>query len=42
MDWIHLARDWNEWRALVNTLMDIRVKLEKISKANLLTGCGSL
>jgi hypothetical protein len=25
MDWIYLARDWDRWRALLNTLMNIRV-----------------
>jgi hypothetical protein len=25
MDWIHLAQDRNQWRALVNTVMDLRV-----------------
>jgi hypothetical protein len=25
MDWIHLAQDRNEWRALVNTIMNLRV-----------------
>jgi hypothetical protein len=25
MDWIHLAEDREEWRALVNTVMDLRV-----------------
>jgi hypothetical protein len=25
MDWIELAQDWDRWRALVNTLMDLRV-----------------
>jgi hypothetical protein len=25
MDWIHLANDTVQWRALVNTVMDIRV-----------------
>jgi hypothetical protein len=24
-DWIHLAQDINRWRALVNTVMNIRV-----------------
>jgi hypothetical protein len=25
MDWIDLAQDRNRWRALVNTVMDLRV-----------------
>jgi hypothetical protein len=25
MDWINLAQDRNQWRALVNTVMDLRV-----------------
>jgi hypothetical protein len=25
MDWIHLAQDWDQWRALVNTVMNLRV-----------------
>jgi hypothetical protein len=25
MDWIHLAQDRDQWRALVNTVMDLRV-----------------
>jgi hypothetical protein len=25
VDWIHLAQDRNQWRALVNTVMNIRV-----------------
>jgi hypothetical protein len=25
MDWIDLAQDRNEWRALVNTVMNLRV-----------------
>ena len=24
-DWMELAHDWDRWRALVNTLMNIRV-----------------
>jgi hypothetical protein len=26
-DWIHLAQDWDRWRALMNTLMNLRVPL---------------
>jgi hypothetical protein len=25
MDWIHLAQDRNQWRALVNTVMNLQV-----------------
>jgi hypothetical protein len=25
MDWIHLAEDTSQWRALVNMVMDLRV-----------------
>jgi hypothetical protein len=25
MDWIHLAQDKDKWRALVNTVMNLRV-----------------
>jgi hypothetical protein len=25
VDWIHLAQDGNQWRALVNTAMNLRV-----------------
>jgi hypothetical protein len=25
MDWIHLAQDKDQWRALVNTVMNLRV-----------------
>jgi hypothetical protein len=25
MDWIHVAQDWDKWRALVNTVMNLRV-----------------
>jgi hypothetical protein len=25
MDWIDLSQDWEQWRALVNTLMNLRV-----------------
>jgi hypothetical protein len=25
VDWIHLAQDWGRWRALVNTIMNLRV-----------------
>jgi hypothetical protein len=26
MDWIHLAQDRDQWRALVNTIMKLRVR----------------
>jgi hypothetical protein len=25
MDWIDLAEDWNQWKALMNTIMKLRV-----------------
>jgi hypothetical protein len=25
MDWINLLQDWDQWRALVNTVMNLRV-----------------
>jgi len=25
LDRMHLAQDWNQWRALVNTVMNLRV-----------------
>jgi hypothetical protein len=27
MDWINVAQDRDQWRALVNTIMNLRVKL---------------
>jgi hypothetical protein len=36
VDWIDLAQDTNQWRALVNTVMNIRV-LYNIGKS--LSGC---
>jgi len=31
VDWIHLAQDWDQGRALVNTVMNLRVlKGEKL------------
>jgi hypothetical protein len=31
MDWIDLAQDRNEWRALVNTVMNLRTQLHEVS-----------
>jgi hypothetical protein len=25
VDWIHVAQDMDQWRALLNTIMDLRV-----------------
>jgi hypothetical protein len=25
MDWINLAQDWDQWRTLANTIMNLRV-----------------
>jgi hypothetical protein len=25
VDWIHLAQDWDQWRAIVKTVMNLRV-----------------
>lgn len=25
VDWIQLAHNWNQWRAVVNTVMDLRI-----------------
>jgi hypothetical protein len=25
IDWLNLAQDWDQWRALVNTVMNLRV-----------------
>jgi hypothetical protein len=25
IDWIHLAQDWDQWRALVTTVMNLKV-----------------
>jgi hypothetical protein len=25
MDWMNLAQDWDQWRTLVNTVMNLRV-----------------
>jgi hypothetical protein len=25
VDWIHLAQDWDQWRVLVNTVLNLRV-----------------
>jgi hypothetical protein len=24
-DWIHLAQDWDQWQALVNTVMNLQI-----------------
>jgi hypothetical protein len=36
MDWINLALDRNQWRALVNTVMNLRVPY---NSGNFLSGC---
>jgi hypothetical protein len=38
VDWIALAQDSDRWRALVNTVMNIRVPL---NAENFLSGCTS-
>jgi hypothetical protein len=25
VNWIHLAQDWNQWQALMNTIMNLQV-----------------
>jgi hypothetical protein len=30
MDWIDLDQEWEQWRALVNTVMNIRVPLNVV------------
>jgi hypothetical protein len=30
-DWIHLARDRDQWRTVVNTVMNLRVFLDQLS-----------
>jgi hypothetical protein len=27
VDWIRLAHDWGQWRALVNTIMNLRIQV---------------
>jgi hypothetical protein len=40
VDWIGLAKDRNRWRALVNSVLNLRV-LQNISNfLNICTGCG--
>jgi hypothetical protein len=39
LDWIHLAQDSAQWRALVNTVMNLRVPSEA---GNLLVSCATV
>jgi hypothetical protein len=38
MDWIDLAQDWDQWKALVNTVINLRVVQ---SVGIFLSGCAS-
>jgi hypothetical protein len=38
MDWIHLAQDRDQWRVLVNTVMNLRVPL---NSGKFLSSCAS-
>jgi hypothetical protein len=37
MDWIGLAQDGNRWRALVNTVLNLRVSLNAGKSSSVLT-----
>jgi hypothetical protein len=36
VDWIDVAQDWDQWRALVNTVLNLRVPC---NAGNFLRGC---
>jgi hypothetical protein len=29
--WIHLAQEWDQWRVVVNTVMNLQVALEEVN-----------
>jgi hypothetical protein len=40
VDWIGLAQDWNRWRALVNSVLNLRVPLNTGKLSSGLTSSG--